>query len=226
MQADEKPKVLLVYYTYTQQTGRVAEAMAEALTARGCEVTKALIEFTDARRSKLFSELPMRLPALRIPTILPAQRLRHIGEIRIPPEAQDGEYDLVVIGGPTWWLTTNMPVRSYLHDDAAKAVLDGTPFAAFSVSRRYWKGNVHTIKALGERAGGTWQGETHFLADGNQVMSMWSWLAFMRHNEPRERSLGKKMPRPNLKADFADQARKFAGSLVDRLTSASTQPVR
>jgi hypothetical protein len=114
-----------------------------------------------------------------------------------------------------------MPVRSYLEDDAAKTVLDGKTFAGFSVSRRYWKGNVGTIKAAGERYGATWKGETHFLADGNQVMSMWSWLAYMRHNEARARSFGKKMPRPNLQVDFADQARQFADGLADGLATPS-----
>jgi flavodoxin len=31
------PKVLVVYYTYTGQSARVAEAMADALQERGCD---------------------------------------------------------------------------------------------------------------------------------------------------------------------------------------------
>ncbi len=44
-----KPRVLIVYHTYTKQTGRVVDAIAKELEARGCEVTKAMIEFTDQR---------------------------------------------------------------------------------------------------------------------------------------------------------------------------------
>ena len=33
-----RPRVLFVYYTYTQQSLRVVEAMADALRERGCEV--------------------------------------------------------------------------------------------------------------------------------------------------------------------------------------------
>ena len=109
-----------------------------------------------------------RFPALRIPTILVAQRRRKVGEIRVPKEAQEGEYDLVLIGSPTWWLTTNMPVRSYLKIPAARGILDGRPFAAFSVSRRYWKGNMRDVRKLGEEAGGSWLGETHFASDGGR----------------------------------------------------------
>jgi hypothetical protein len=50
-------------------------------------------------------------------------------------------------------------------------VLDGRPFAAVSTSRRYYEGNPGDIKELGEKAGGRWIGETHFVSDGNQLMS-------------------------------------------------------
>ena len=57
-----------------------------------------------------------------------------------------------------------MPVRSYLHDPAADAVLSGTPFAAFSVSRRYYRDNLRTIRRLGRMRGGTFVAETHFVS--------------------------------------------------------------
>ena len=213
----ERPSVLFVYYTFTKQTGMVIDAMAEELTARGCAVTKASLEFPDAHYGRRFSKLPMSWPVLHIVGMLPAQRRRKTGEIGIPSEAQHGGYDLVVFGSPTWWLTTCMPVRSYLQSHAAKAVLEGKPFAAVSVSRRYYKGNLGDIKKLGEQAGGTWSGSTHFVADGNQVMSMASWLVFMRRNEPRNRYLGVPLPRPNLRADYAEHARRYAGDLAEKV---------
>jgi hypothetical protein len=36
-----------VYYTVTKQTGVAVDAIAEELTARGCEVTKFALEFAD-----------------------------------------------------------------------------------------------------------------------------------------------------------------------------------
>jgi menaquinone-dependent protoporphyrinogen IX oxidase len=217
--ADERPSVLFVYYTFTKQTGMVVDAMAEQLTARGCTVTKASLEFPDAHYGGRFSKLPMSWPIWHIVGMLPAQMRRKTGEIGIPPEAQHGDYDLVVFGSPTWWLTTCMPVRSYLQSPAAKAVLGGKPFAAVSVSRRYYKGNLGDIKELGEQAGGTWAGSTHFVSDGNQVMSMASWLVFMGKNEPRSRYLGVPLPRPNLRADYTEQAKRYADELADKVLS-------
>ena len=213
--SEEQPRVLFVYYTFTQQTGMVVDAIAEELTAQDCSVTKCLLEFRDTHYGGRFASLPMSWPIWNIVGMLPAQRRRKTGDIGIPLEAQQGDYDLVVFGSPTWWLTTCMPVRSYLHSPAAKSVLEGKPFAAVSVSRRYYKGNLGDIRKLGERAGGTWAGGTHFVSDGNQVMSMASWLVFMRRNEPRSRYLGLPLPRPNLKADYAEQAKRYAQQLVD-----------
>jgi flavodoxin len=213
---ERKSKALVVYFTFTHQTGMVADAVAETLEANGYDVAKAAIEFTDPKYSKIFTKLPMRLPALRIPTMLPAQRMRKTGEIGIPQEAQRDDYDLVVIGSPTWWLTTNMPIRSYLMSAAAKTVLDGKPFAAFSVSRRYWKGNMRDVRKLGEANGGRWLGETHFVAEGGQVESMLSWLGWMKHGAAQERVFGLQMPPPNLKPDYVQQARSFADSVSDR----------
>jgi len=218
--AEAKPKILFVYYTFSRQTGRVVDAMADELTERGCAVTRAALEFTDERFGERFStpNLPMRsLTSLRIGTILVSQRLKRTGDIRIPAGAEDGDYDLVVIGSPTWWLTTNMPVRSYLKSTAAKRVMDGKPFAAFSVSRRYWKGNMKDVRKLGEANGGTWLAETHFLAAGGQVKSMLSWLGWIKHGEAQERVLGMKMPPPNLQPEFPDQAKLFIDRVAERV---------
>ena len=95
MNAETKPSVLIVYYTLTKQVGRVADAMAQEFEMRGCDVAKALLEFTDERWAPKLSEFPMKRPIPQIASILPAQLRHKTGEIRIPPEAQKGDYDLV-----------------------------------------------------------------------------------------------------------------------------------
>src|SRR4051812_49815392 len=50
-----RPRVLVVYYTYTHQSAKVGAEMAEVLRERGCDVREAEIEFTDARYAERFS---------------------------------------------------------------------------------------------------------------------------------------------------------------------------
>jgi hypothetical protein len=178
-------------------------------------VTGARIELTDERWAERFEKVPMRFPVIKIVGMLPAQTRQATGEIRIPPEAQEGDYDLVVIGSPTWWFRVSLPIRSYLKSAAAKAVLEGKPFAGYSTSRRYWKHNVVEIKAFGEAQGGRWIGETHFVAAGNQVQSMLSWLSYMSGFTFVDRLLG--LPPTNLQAGFEDQAAEFAHAVADKV---------
>ena len=156
-----KPKVLIVYYSLTQQSAKVAEAMAAALSARHCDVTTASLEFTDARYMPKLARFPMTHPFPQIGKMLPAQLRHKTGEIGIPAEAEAGDYDLVVLASPTWWFQTSMPMRSYLKSPAAKTVLNGKPFACASISRRYFSINLGQMKKLGEEDGGRAIDKTH-----------------------------------------------------------------
>src|SRR3954453_3222243 len=132
------PRVLLVHYTYTQQSVRLSDAMAYAMRGGGCEVTQAAIEFTDPRYVDRVTRFPMKHAFLDVLRMMPAQVRRKTGDIRIPPAAQDGDYDLVCVFSPTWWLTTWLRVRSFLKTPTTGPLLTGTPFTDGVVCRRYW----------------------------------------------------------------------------------------
>jgi menaquinone-dependent protoporphyrinogen IX oxidase len=209
------PRVLFVYYTYTQQSRRVVEAMADVLRERGCQVEEANIGFVDKRWADRFSRLPLRHAYRDIIGMLPAQVRNATGEIDIPDEASSGDYDLVCIGSPTWFFKTSVPVRSYLESAAAGRVLDGRRFAAFVVCRRYWSVNLKGVKKLGTSQGGRYVSGTHFAFEGGQVRSLMSLLSYFATGENRQRYLGVKIPPSLLKPDFVQQAAAFANELAD-----------
>jgi menaquinone-dependent protoporphyrinogen IX oxidase len=211
------PKVLFVYFTYTQQSLKVAEAMADVLRERGCDVRLAGIELTDSRYAERFTRFPLRHPYLDIFGMMPAQMRGATGEIRIPEKATDGDYELVVIGSPTWWIKTSVPIRSYLKSDAAGRILNHTRFAAFVVCRRYWGFNLRAVKKLGSERGGEYIDGIHFSFAGGQVRSLLSLISYFGKGENRERYLGVKIPPTNLQSDYRAQARTFASGLADRL---------
>ena len=112
MNSPRKPSVLFVFYTHTEQSRRVADAMAGVLRERGCDVSLAGIEFTDPRYAGKFGRFPFRHAVFDLLTVLPAQTRRATGQISIPDAAREGDYDLVCFGSPTWFFTTNMPLRA------------------------------------------------------------------------------------------------------------------
>jgi menaquinone-dependent protoporphyrinogen IX oxidase len=220
------PKVLLIYYTYTQQSRKVAEAMADVFSERGCDVRQAAIEFTDSRYAERFSRFPLRHAYLDIFGMMPAQLRGATGEISIPEEASEGEYDLICIGSPTWWLKTSVPVRSFLKSDAAGRLLKGKRFTAFVVCRRYWGINLRGVKKLGTQRGGEYVDGIHFSFAGGQVRSLLSLLSYFGKGEDRERYLGVKIPPSNLKPDYSEQARAFAAGLADGMTPTPSEMTR
>jgi len=212
-----KPRFLFVYYTHTKQAERVAEVMAEVLRERGCDVTEAPIEFTDPRYLDKFARFPFRHAVFDILPLLWPQTRRQTGQIRIPDLAKTGDYDLVCLGSPTWFFTTNMPLRSYLKSDEAGTLLAGKPFGVYVVCRRYWSVNLKEVRKLATAKGGKYVDGIRFAYEGGQIRSLLSLLRYFGKGEMRERSFGIKIPPTNLKPDFADQARAFANKLADRL---------
>lgn len=211
------PRVLFVYFTYTHQSLRVAEAMADVLRKRGCDVRLAAIEFTDSRWADRFTRFPLKHSILDIVGMMPAQVRGATGEIRIPEEAKSGNYDLVVIGSPTWWIKMSVPIRSYLKSDAAGRILDKTRFATYVVCRRYWGFNLRAVKKLGTERGGEYVDGTHFSFAGGQIRSLMSLISYFGAGENRERYHGVKIPPTNLKPDYVEQAQAFATGLADGL---------
>ena len=212
-----KPQVLFVYYTYTQQSLRVVEAMADVLRGRDCDVRQAAIEFTDKRWAERFSRFPLRHALLDILGMLPAQIRGATGEIRIPEEAQHGDYDLVCVGSPTWFFKPSVPIRSFLESESAHRILEGKRFAAFVVCRRYWSINLRAVKKLGAKQGGEYVGGLHLSFAGGQIRSLLSLISYFGKGENRQRYLGIKIPPSLLKPDYVEQARAFADDLADRM---------
>jgi menaquinone-dependent protoporphyrinogen IX oxidase len=220
-----KPRILFVYYTHTQQALRVCEAMTEVLRERGCDVTQAAIEFTDPHYAKNFRVFPFRHAVFSILPLLWPQLRQKTGEIRIAEAAQQGDYDLVCFGSPTWFFRTSMPLRSYLKSAEAAKILAGKPFTAYVVCRRYWSVNLKEVKKRGIAQGGTYVDGIRFTYEGGQIRSLLSLLSYFGKGEMRERSLGIKIPPTNLKPDFREEAQAFANRLVDGLGSRNQNPM-
>ena len=217
MPSGTKPTVLFAYYSYTNQTKKVLDAMAQVLQDHDCEVTFASIQLTDARYEKRFESFPLKKPYREMFGMIPAELRDKPVDIVVPDAVTEREYDLVVIGAPTWWLSTDVAMRTFMESDKAKQLLKGKPFATVICCRRYWKHNNKTLQRKGKESGGVFADGIHFTYQGGQVHSLLSLLSYLGTGEYREKYLGVKIPRTNIQDYHLDQAREFAGKLVKRL---------
>jgi len=216
-----KPSVLFVYYTYTNQTKKVLDAMAEVLRDRGCDITFALIEFSDARYQKRFKEFPMPKPFREVVSMIPSELRDKPVEVVISDAVTDRSYDLVVVGAPTWWLSTDAPMRTFLESDAATKAIKGKEFTGVVCCRRYWKHNLKTVKRKGTKIGGTYTDGIGFRYQGGQVRSLASLLSYLGTGEYREKYHGVKIPPTNIQEYHLEEARTFATGLASKLTGKS-----
>jgi hypothetical protein len=220
MEATTKPSVLFVYYTYTQQTLKIVETMADVFRARGCDAVLAPIEFTDLRYAHRFKQFRLAHPYRDLFGMIPPALRRTTGTIRVPDAMTAREYDLVCIGSPTWWLSTNVPIRSFLESKIASQVLNGKRFAVAVLCRRYWRHNLNTVRRLATKCGGVFVDEIHFCYEGGQVRSLLSLCSYLAFGENCPRYLGVKIPPTNLREFQIGEARTFANGLADQLFDA------
>ncbi len=217
METPRRPSILFVYFSYTGQTLKLVETMTEVLDRQGCDVTQAAIQFTDPRYERRFEQFPMKRPFLEVVAMIPAELRRRPATIEIPDTVSAGEYDFVVVGAPTWWLSTDVPIRSFLESSTATRLLSHKPFTAVVTCRRYWKHNIKTVCRLGTKAGGTYSDGVHFRYQGGQVRSLFSLLSYLGTGEYRDRYHGVRIPPTTLQDYHLEEARTFAEALAGRL---------
>ena len=116
-----QPRILFVYFTYTEQTLKIVEAMSDVFRERGCDVDPRPNRPDQHSLRGALPDFPMPHPFRELIGMIPAELRRATGEIAIPEQARSGDYDLVVIGSPTWWLSTSVPIRSYLESKEGAA---------------------------------------------------------------------------------------------------------
>ena len=193
------PSVLIVYYSYTQQTRRVAEEMAGVFRGRGCAVDLAAIEFTDPRYVKRFKEFPMPRPFLEVVAMTPPNCVAARPRSASTDIVTEQNYDLVCIGSPTWWLSTERP------DPVVPRVRRRTPGADGhglsplpSVAAGTGVTTSRPCAGSGPRAARIFADGIHFRYQGGQLRSLLSLLSYLGSGEYRNRYLGVKIPPTNL----------------------------
>jgi hypothetical protein len=219
MNTPVKPSILFVYYSYTLQTLKVVETMARVLRDRGAAVVLAAIEFIDPRYADRFNVFPMPHPYREVVGMIPPEFFRSTGKIRIPAVVTERDFDFVCIASPTWWLSTNVPIRSFLESEEAGRVLKGKQFAVAVICRRYWRHNLKTVRRLATDRGGIFWDDIHFRYEGGQVRSLLSLCSYLGSGIYRRRYLGVEIPPTNLQDYHLEAARTFANALADQIVS-------
>ncbi len=216
-----KPRVLILYYSFSNQTQRVATVMQEAFQQRDWDADVCQIEFIDPRYR---IEFPFRPVGRKLLRWLWPQLRGKTGDVRVSGDVLARDYDLICLGSPTWWLNPAMPVVSFLRSPAAGQLLHGKRFAVFAVCRKAWWNNLRQVKKLACRQGGTFVAGTAFCFAGGEIQSMLSFISYMQYDTDRDRCCGVRI-RPFGVGDAGlAHAREFVGELADTIAPFTPPP--
>ena len=211
-----KPRILMLYYSFTNQTRRIAETMGEVFRGLDCDVEECAIELIDKR---YHIELPFRPVIRKLLGWLVPQLLGRTAAVRVPEEFLARDYDLICIGSPTWWLNPAMPIVSFLKSPAAGQLLNGRRFAVFTVCRKVWWNNMRHVKKMAKKQGGTFVDGAAFCFQGSDLQSALSFISYMKNDANLDRYCGVRIYEFGIPADGIDRARDFARELTAKLQS-------
>jgi len=122
-------KVLAIYYSQTGQLGEIIDNFTQPLTAAGIPVEKLSIKpaqdylfpWTSERFYDVMPDCVLGVPVPLAPFTL-----------------RETEYDLIILGYQSWFLSPSIPANSLLQHPSFKAVLKDTPVITITGARNMW----------------------------------------------------------------------------------------
>ena len=140
-----KKQVLLIYFSFSGQTGVLINRFATGLKEQGVEV------FFE----KLKPVKHLRFPVGGIFRTF-AMMLTTFFRIRVPIQELsskcDQEYDLIILAGPTWSYNPSGPMLFFL-DKYGKEVLEGREVLPLISCRGYWKMHWRELRKKLQKCG-------------------------------------------------------------------------
>lgn len=123
--------ILVLYYSQTGQLKDILESITKTIGSdQGCEVH--------------FGEIKMAIPypfpwtAVEFFDTFPETVQGIPQEIILPEIDENVNYDLIILGYQTWYMSPSIPMNSFLHSEPARKILENKPVVTVIGSRNMW----------------------------------------------------------------------------------------
>ena len=140
-----KKRVLVIYYSFTQQTHILLKQFCAGLAQRGIEVDYERIEPLNPYEFPFKTDL--RLASVMFRTFFKGRK-------KVQPVSDKcyRSWDYIVLAGPTWSYHPSGPILNFL-DTYGKPVLGGKKVIPFISCRSYWRIHHLSLKRVFKRVG-------------------------------------------------------------------------
>ncbi len=132
-----KRRVLVLYFSMTEQTEKAADAIIRGLEAEDVSVDERLIEPVEPYVFPFKSRLGFFGLSFKV------WRNQKI-EIK-PLDIDPDDYDMIVLGSLTWWMSPSLPVRAVFNNPGNRRLFEGRNVAVFVVCRGLWQRNLRMV---------------------------------------------------------------------------------
>jgi hypothetical protein len=133
-----KKRVLIVYYSYTQQTRLLLKRFREGLEQAGVVVTVERLEPLAP------FEIPFR-SNFRLLTVMVRTFFRQRSPVQPVAPGCYGDWDRIVIAGPTWSYQPSGPILAFL-DREGKGIFAGQRVLPLISCRSYWRVHYWSLR--------------------------------------------------------------------------------
>ena len=140
-----KKRVLVVYYSFTQQTRILLKQFCAGLEEQGVECDYERIEAVNPYEFPFKTDF--RLISVMARTFVKGRKV-----IQPVSEKCFGEWDYVVLAGPTWSYHPSGPILDFL-DRYGESVLAGKKVVPFISCRSYWRFHHRSLKKVFKKVG-------------------------------------------------------------------------
>lgn len=155
MRDELKKRVLIVYYSYTQQTHILLKQFCAGLKEQAIEVALERLEPLAPY------EFPFKTN-WRLATVMVRTFFRGRQEIQPVSDKCFSEWDYIVLAGPTWSYHPSGPILNFL-DRYGSSVLGGKKVIPFISCRSYWRIHHLSLNRELRKVGATSQSPLVFL---------------------------------------------------------------
>ncbi len=140
-----RKRVLVIFYSFTQQTRLLLKKFVEGLEGDGIEVALERLEPLEPYPFPFKSNFSLALAMVMT-------FFRRRNEIRPVSDKCFEEWDCIVLAGPTWSYHPSGPMLDFL-DRYGRKVCSGKEVVPFISCRSYWRLHYWTIKRRLQRYG-------------------------------------------------------------------------
>lgn len=212
---DKLPRVLIIYYSFSAQTAGLVKRLTSGLEEQGVQVTVERLVTHDNLRFPIGTVLS----TIKMMVITLFRRRITINELS---DVCRQEYDLVILGGPTWSYNPSGPVLSLLDRDGRTVFRDRTVLPLISC-RGYWRQHWFGLKTLLKKCGANVENCMVFSHPSQEPWrTIGVFLKLAGKNPERSRLIGRFYKKFGHSRDQMDEAWRFGLQIGEALRRKSS----